>query len=255
VCVCVCGVCVWCVCVCVCLCDVMRMREACSDTCCLSLSHTQHLLSQCGEGGGEGRERERERKRGGGKEGVIRNGIPQGGFECLSQRQPWQHRSVHLGNTARYTLATPLGTPWQHRSVHLGNTARYTLATPLGTSWVRATAPVNLTLARTVPRPRAPLLPGAFFLSAETSCEVVPVEDAAVAAFAGRRTAREGAGGDAVAKVHAWQGMPSVVSWTAQAVGACRAWLPVRPFYLGTERDHVCEEKWRPSYRCILIKK
>ena len=130
----------------------------------------------------------------------------------------------------------------------LGNTARYILGT-------RGTAPVNLTLARTVPRPRAPLLPGAFFLSAETSCEVVPIEDAAVAAFAGRRTAREGAGGDAVAKVHAWQGMPSVVSWTAQAVGACRAWLPVRPFYLGTERDHVCEEKWRPSYRCILIKK
>ena len=125
----------------------------------------------------------------------------------------------------------------------------------LGITALHNLGSVNLTLACTVPCPRAPLLPGAFFLSAETSCEVVPVEDAAVAAFAGRRKAREGAGGDAVAKVHVWQGMPSVVAWTAQAVGSYRAWLPVRPFYLGTERDHVCEEKWRPSYRCILIKK
>ena len=136
--------------------------------------------------------------------------------------------------------AWPKRQPRQHRSVHPGYKGY-------------GTGQSNSCSHR--PPPPRPLLPGAFFLSAETSCEVVPIEDAAVAAFAGRRTAREGAGGDAVAKVHAWQGMPSVVSWTAQAVGACRAWLPVRPFYLGTERDHVCEEKWRPSYRCILIKK
>ena len=61
------------------------------------------------------------------------------------------------------------------------------------------------------------------------------------------------------------------------------AWLTARPFFLGSkcldyhtnqskismqvlglpiltlrqleaERDHVCEEKWRPSYRCLLVK-
>eukprot|EP00802_Teleaulax_amphioxeia_P011175 Tamp_11205.p1 GENE.Tamp_11205~~Tamp_11205.p1 ORF type:complete len:401 (-),score=86.78 Tamp_11205:741-1841(-) len=98
------------------------------------------------------------------------------------------------------------------------------------------------------------LATGAFILSAKTSCEVVPVEDAAVAAFAGRRKAEDAAGGDVLARGHAWQALPSVVSWGAQRVGGCRAWLPARPFYLGTERDHVCEEKWRPSYRCILVR-
>ena len=31
-------------------------------------------------------------------------------------------------------------------------------------------------------------------------------------------------------------------------------WLRERPYCTPTERDRVCEQKWRPVWRCLLIK-
>ena len=31
-------------------------------------------------------------------------------------------------------------------------------------------------------------------------------------------------------------------------------WLRVRPYGLPTERDKVCEAKWRPVYRVLLVR-
>ena len=33
-----------------------------------------------------------------------------------------------------------------------------------------------------------------------------------------------------------------------------KKWLKIRPYFIPTERDKVCELKWRPIYRCFLVK-
>ena len=50
-------------------------------------------------------------------------------------------------------------------------------------------------------------------------------------------------------------GIASVVSWGGLSFERRRfAWLDKRPYVLGTERDQVCEMKWRTSYKMLLTR-
>jgi len=46
-----------------------------------------------------------------------------------------------------------------------------------------------------------------------------------------------------------YETMPSVVTWKGTRK---IPWLKHRPFFLGTERDKVCEQHWRPNWRCLF---